>query len=261
MVTYDKNFYAGYQEVSARSGYKVLSMVLDIVKPRSIVDVGCGIGTWLAQARTLGVPTTLGLDGDYVDRNQLLIPEETFLPADLKQKPNIPARFFPNGQRFDLAMSVEVAEHLPAASATAFVQTLTSLSDVVLFSAAIPHQGGNEHINEQWPAYWAQKFADEGYVLLDIVRPKFWKDADVAYYYAQNGFLYVKQQRLEDFPALVEHALPVDHWSLACVHPERWLQAHNPKRVSLRLVLQAAPHAVLQATKRRVYRLLGRGQA
>ena len=55
-------------------------------------------------------------------------------------------------RRFDLALSLEVAEHLPPECGSEFVQTLTDLSSVILFSAAIPFQGGTDHLNEQWPS-------------------------------------------------------------------------------------------------------------
>src|SRR4051812_24806997 len=120
---YDPKFYrelASAQE-SAR---EILPLVLDIVKPASVIDIGCGTGNWLAIAHELGVPEILGVDGLWVT-GQLAIPREKFLEHDL----STPLRL---DRRFDLVLSLEVAEHLPASSARDFVQSLCGAADVVL---------------------------------------------------------------------------------------------------------------------------------
>ena len=103
-------------------------------------------------------------------------------------------------RRFDLAMSVEVAEHLPAARAASFVGTLARLADVVLFSAAVPGQSGTFHINEQWPTYWISLFAENGFNPIDVIRPAVWTDERVGFWYAQNVFLYANANGLEIAP-------------------------------------------------------------
>lgn len=253
--SYDRNFYATYQDTSRRSARHVLSSVFDVVQPRRVVDIGCGIGTWLAEASELGVEEILGVDGDYVDREQLLIDKSQFIAANLAESVNLNQ----HQGSFDLAMSLEVAEHLPESAADRFVKTLTSLSDVVLFSAAIPNQGGDDHINEQWPGYWAKRFAAQDYAVLDVVRPRFWDNSQVAYYYAQNTFLYVKRPRLTQYPSLTEHEISADHWTLRSVHPERWRQAHDPNRVPLRFAIRATGHAAFNAAQRRLRLLADRG--
>jgi hypothetical protein len=112
-----------------------------------------------------GVDDGLGLDGDYVDTTRLHIPADEFRAVDL-ERPPAPDR------RFDLAMSVEVAEHLAPATADGFVTLLTALAPVVLFSAAIPGQGGVEHVNEQWPALG--RALVHGFEPYDVVRPLVW---------------------------------------------------------------------------------------
>ena len=157
----------------------MLPLVFSWVHPRSVVDVGCGVGTWLGEAARLGIEDFLGVDGDYVDRAMLEIPAERFVPRDLCEP-------FDLGRRFDLVMSVEVAEHLPLAHADRFVEALTSLGAVVLFSAAIPGQGGEHHVNEDWPQAWARRFAKHGYRWADPLRLATWNDERVDPWYAQN---------------------------------------------------------------------------
>ncbi|MBE9076939.1 Wzt carbohydrate-binding domain-containing protein [Romeria aff. gracilis LEGE 07310] len=158
----------------------------------------------------------LGLDGSYVEADTLQIPADCFRAFDLSQS------VFLN-QKFDLAISLEVAEHLPEESAQAFIETLVGLSDVVLFSAAIPHQGGTHHINEQWPSYWFGLFKAKGYIGLDILRDRVWDNPDVQPWYAQNSFLFVRSDRLSDYPDLPTSAQN-DFLGKSVVHPTIYLQ-------------------------------------
>jgi hypothetical protein len=88
---------------------------------------------------------------------------------------------------------MEVAEHLSARRAPAFVTELCSLSDFVLFSAAIPGQGGTNHVNEQWPQYWAAMFANNSFVCFDVLRPCLWSREKCKWWYTQNALLFAKR--------------------------------------------------------------------
>ena len=149
---YTADFFADHRDGARRSARVVVPLVLELVRARSVVDVGCGDGTWLSVFREHGVEDVRGIDGDYVDRAELQIPRERFHPHDLTRPLEL-------GHTFDLAVSLEVAEHLPPESADDFVTSLTRHAPIVLFSAAAPYQGGQNHVNEQWPAYWAARFA------------------------------------------------------------------------------------------------------
>lgn len=165
---------------------EIMPVLLSHFSPKRILDVGCGTGTWLKVAQTLGVPNVLGLDGSYVPLDQLKIDPELFRGIDLREP-------FDIQQQFDLVMSLEVAEHLPESSAKGFVESLTKHGRVIVFSAAIPDQGGQYHINEQTPGYWKNLFEAEGYRLYDVFRMTFWDNPRVDFWYKQNMFLYVHQ--------------------------------------------------------------------
>lgn len=182
--SYSKVFYAWQRVGSHHSARKILPIVFDVVHPKSVVDVGCGVGPWLDVARSLGAKVA-GYEGEWVQSLPPAYPGLDIRTADLEQ----PLR---TGQGFDLAMSVEVAEHLTPGRADGFVADLVALAPHVLFSAAVPGQGGNNHINEQWQSYWADRFAAHGYGPRDIIRPAVWKDRGVAYWYRQNVVLYSK---------------------------------------------------------------------
>lgn len=199
-----------------RCARKVLGPVLAAMRPCSVLDVGCGLGVWLQAAGEQGVHDVLGLEGEWIDRGLLHIPARCFRVVDLAQP-------FELGRRFDLCVSLEVAEHLPPASAAGFVTSLVRHADAVLFSAAIPGQGGNGHINEQFQDVWARRFAEHDYVAVDLVRPRVWLDADVFWWLQQNTVLYVHRPRLADYPALSDDGI-VEPRMLTVVHPALYIQ-------------------------------------
>lgn len=190
MTRYGPDFYANRHRDTAPSAEAVLSALFDVLPPvRSAVDVGCGVGTWLASLKGKGVEEVFGIDGPWMDPVHLIIPRDSFRHADL-------GRPIQAQRRFDLALSLEVAEHLPPERAASFVGDLCALADFVLFAAAIPYQGGTGHVNEQWQEYWAGLFDTQGYAAVDAVRPRVWNDETVRVWYRQNTLLYVKRSRL-----------------------------------------------------------------
>ena len=191
-------------------------MVIAAVQPNTVIDVGCGVGTWLAVLAENGVADVWGIDGDYVDRALLQIPEERFLPHDLTKRVHLE-------RRFDLVLCLEVAEHLPADSAPTLIDSLVGLGPVILFSAAIPYQGGTHHVNEQWPEYWARHFAARGYAPVDCVRCRIWQLEDVQWCYAQNILLFVERGYLNSNSFLRREAENTPPTPLSLVHPAKYL--------------------------------------
>jgi SAM-dependent methyltransferase len=213
---YTSHYYEALRQGARRSAGVVVPLVLQRLRPKSVVDVGCGQGTWLAVFVEQGVTDVCGVDGDYVDRQRMEIPAERFVPHNLTR----PLRL---ARQFDLATSLEVAEHLPPESADLLVDSLVRLAPAVLFSAAAPHQGGEGHINEQWPAYWAERFAQHDFLPVDCLRRTLWSRDDVEWWYAQNTFLYLSRDMLAANPMLLaeHHACP---HALPLVHPRRYLE-------------------------------------
>ena len=194
---YSRDFFAHISGGSDASSRALVPMILDIQPARSMVDVGCGTGVWVNAFVQCGVTGAIGLDGNYVERNQLAIEDNRFIAQDLNREldtADLCRRFCDKeAGRFDLAMSLEVAEHLVPARATSLVRDLCALSDVVLFGAATPFQGGAGHVNERWQSWWARKFADNGYDAFDVLRREIWAMPDVAWWYKQNTIFYVKK--------------------------------------------------------------------
>jgi SAM-dependent methyltransferase len=171
---------------------EILPFIINLIRPKSIIDIGSGTGSWLSVAKELGVQTVLGIDGILVDEKLLVIDRHEFLQHDLTQPLKLQ-------ERYDMAICLEVAEHLIPESADIIVETLTDRSNIVLFSAAIPGQGGQFHLNEQWPGYWQKKFAQRGYAAFDILREKFWDSPQIEWWYKQNILIYAKTEGLPFF--------------------------------------------------------------
>lgn len=168
-----------------RSGRRIVPLLVRWVDPGSVLDVGCGLGAWLSVFRDAGIRDVIGIDSPSVPVRRLAVPRDRFVPRDL-------TRPFDLGRIFDLAVCLEVGEHLPPEAADVLVSSLVRHAPAVLFSAAVPHQGGTRHLNERWPDWWARRFRRRGYVAVDALRDRVWEDPDVEWWYAQNAILYVE---------------------------------------------------------------------
>ena len=80
-------------------------------------------------------------------------------------------------------------------------------------------QGGTGHVNEQWQTYWARLFSARGFVAADALRPVFWDDRRVEWWYRQNTIVYAQQDRLGEYPALGEARGRTSESMLDLVHP------------------------------------------
>ncbi len=212
-MAYDKSFYEEQSLGSRNSAKEIVPFLLKHFPLKSVVDLGCGLGTWLAVFKENGIDDIAGYDGDYVPQEYLQIPRENFHPSDLSEGIEF-------GRRFDLAMSLEVAEHISPLKAEAFVGKLTSLADIVMFSSAFPYQGGTGHVNENYPEYWAILFRERGYVPLDMIRDEFWFNGMVCPWYRQNTLIFIKKElRDANYPHLQDSVGKV----LTRIHPEMYL--------------------------------------
>lgn len=211
-MPYTKKFYVTRHAETLYTAQRVCSILTEKMPViSSVVDVGCGVGTWLSVLREIGVQDIQGIDGKWVDKKMLVIPEENFLEMDLMNLCKIT-------KRFDLAICLEVAEHLPAGHADMFIRWLTELSDFVLFSAAIPFQSGGNHMNEAWQSYWVKLFVRNDYQVYDFIRPSIWNDVRIPFWYRQNILFFARTRLCEKLNLRKDDQLPID-----IVHPELFL--------------------------------------
>jgi SAM-dependent methyltransferase len=172
---YKKNFHS----VEGAAG--ALSTILRHNVPESLLDVGCGTGTWLRAAMDLGVSVVLGIDGVVVSPEELHVPKSKIEYLNLSKPFNL-------RRRFDVALCLEVAEHLPDSSSDDLISSIVIHSDSILFSAACPEQPGQHHVNCQWPTYWQKLFNDHGFACDDSIRWQIWEDTQIPPWYRQNIF-------------------------------------------------------------------------
>lgn len=243
----------------------IVPIIVDALNPKSVVDVGCGIGTFLHEFRNSGIQDVLGIDGPWVNRSKLekYIDPELFLEVDLEKGFNL-------NKSFDLALCLEVAEHLSESSADTLVNTLVSLSDIILFSAAIPGQGGQNHLNEQWPEYWINKFKKKDYTFHDVLRPIFWNHSELYWWYRQNMFLVVRnsnENKINNFKKYYDSKIN------CYVHPESFVEKvdeidRNKNKInkiisgrdSIKLYIKMISRAIIWKIKFRTHKFIKRIQ-
>lgn len=213
LKSYSSYFYELQLSESAKSAASVLPIINELVNPKSIIDVGCGVGAWLKAWKSIKKDVeVLGLDASFVDKSMLLIDSnEEFKEVDLNFK--IPTF----DKKFDLAMCLEVAEHLNEERADSLVLDLIHLSDIILFSAAIPGQEGTDHRNEQYLSYWVDKFESVDYKCYDIIRPQIWNENDISWWFRQNIVFFIKPgkaHKIEELPHQSFYNLDLVHKEL-----------------------------------------------
>lgn len=248
MKIYDQNWHSFYATRTHASATEVLSYLNGIFHPSSLLEIGCGHGGWAAVALELAVPDVVGVDGPWTDTAKLKIGLEKFVPHDLATPLSL-------GRKFNMVLTLEVAEHVKESAADQFVESCTNHADLVVFGAAIPLQGGFRHINEQWPSYWIRKFSDVGYEFYDLVRPKFWNNEKVEYFYRQNTLVFVNRKNEEvsgqavDASRLCAESMPTDY-----VHPEKYLEVAGYRSIDFRRLSKTALPILISKIGGRLWR-------
>jgi SAM-dependent methyltransferase len=233
---FDEGFYEIDRSLGSARIY--LKYLFRVFQPQSVLDVGCGRGAWLKACHELGAKELLGFDGEWNTQSLMIDDAIKFQGIDLG-KP------FTVRHKVDLTITVEVAEHLEPEVAPQFVRCLTECSDVILFSAAFVNQGGTNHVNERPHSYWASLFAVHDFHPFDLFRPTFWGNENVAYWYRQNVFLYVRRDSsVWRLLANSGHRNMADISFMNCIHPES---------LGLTSLLAALYPSVVKAIRKRLF--------
>ena len=231
LYQYGNDFYAYQQVGSLASARSVVPLVLEHFRPTSVLDVGCGAGAWLVAYLEHGAPDVVGVDGDYVRTDQLIVSPHHFRPADVSRR-------FDLGRTFDLVQCLEVAEHLPPAASQVLIDNLVAHAPVVVFSAAPPGQGGENHVNERPYEYWRDCFAERGYALFDFLRPRIRSRTSVEHWYRFNMLVFAREDAVGGLaPAVAatrinKSAAVPDHSPLAWRLRRKMLSALSPDVVT-----------------------------
>lgn len=171
--------------------------------------LGGGIGVWLNVIKNKIPQDKFNgrlFDGDYLTRDMILDPD-LFEKCDLENE-------LTKKEKFDLVICLEVAEHLSKTRADSFIADLAQLGDIILFSAAIPFQGGVGHINEQPSSYWRKLFESNGFECFDIIRPEIKDDENIPFWYKNNCFVYIKKTVVSDTLHTNNDFVDFVHWEM-----------------------------------------------
>jgi hypothetical protein len=229
-IAYGDAFFAGIEEGAQRSAEIVVPLLIELFSPRSVVDFGGGVGRWGAAFLARGVSDVLSVDGPWVPQTARAVPPDRFLEHDLSAPLALE-------RTFDLALCLEAAEHLPASAAPELVCTLTNAAPVVVFSAALPGQGGDGHVNEQPPEYWAKLFAARDYACFGGLRRRIWGDAAIEVWYRQNLLCFVRRSAVARWRPVLGPPSDESDGPLGVAHPEL-LRRHKDRGDRLEVYAQ-----------------------
>lgn len=227
---YDERFYDSQVDGSFLSAKAVVPIINSLVHPKSVLDVGCGVGTWLRVWKDqFSIKDIKGIDGEYVNLRQLIIPNEDFIAKDLKKEFNL-------HRKFDLVMCLEVGEHLPREASQILVDNLVNHGDIIIFSSANLHQRGTYHINEQAPEFWAGLFSKRNFIPVDILRNIIWNNDQIEWWYRQNILIYVNPERIAMYPQLSDAAKNTNPDCLFRIHPLLWKYRNEELKERSRII-------------------------
>lgn len=210
---YSDDFYDQTTDGSLAAARYILPLLREIRNFTSVIDVGCGIGTWLLAARELGVSRVRGVDGPYVPEEKMLVDSSLIHLNDL-------TRPIESESQYELCLCLEVAEHLPSVRSETLVADLCKLSSFIAFSAAIPFQGGDGHLNEFWPEYWARLFEQHDFLPWTGIRQAIWNQREIPWWYRQNLIIYLNRS---EWASSLGDKTPDPPDSLTRIHPESYL--------------------------------------
>lgn len=237
---YDSTWHVRHRERNSYSAQRIIDLLMPMLGIRSVVDFGCGDGVWLRTFERRGVSRIIGYDGPWNDVGQLQIDRACYRSVDFTHP-------VPAPEEFDLALCLEVAEHLPPGSAGTLVHSITEHAPVVLFGAAIPRQGGYRHMNERWQSFWSARFQEQGYVRFDFIRSKIWEDPDIYFWYKQNVAIFVRGSRTETIASLraTTEAQKLAPMPLDVVHPDLFQAISNYDQIAFRPLLRRILPAII----------------
>lgn len=235
-MTYNFDWHVRHGDLTDSSARIMLETLKGVFDFKTVLDVGCGDGRWLKQCSALGVEAFIGVDGPWTDGRRLLISADKIKIHDLANR-------FDLNRRFDLAISVEVAEHVAPEHSEQFIANLVAHSDCVLFGAAIPYQGGFRHINERWQSSWAEIFERQGYRVFDLLRSTLWTNTSIHVWYKQNTLTYINRKRNDLIESATNYlaAKGISELPMDIVHPEKYEAVASYDQIAFKPLLRKLP--------------------
>ena len=190
---YGSEFYQEQKSLSLSSAEAVVPLVCKQINPTSVIDFGCGVGTWLKVFTEKGITSIKGLELSELPDAEYLIDRSCILTGI-----NFASEKFSVTSNAELAVCLEVAEHIHEKYAKTLISNLCRSAPAVLFSAACPGQTGVQHINEQPLSFWRRHFAQHGFKQIDCIRPHIQNNLNIAWWYRQNIVLFASKAAIDN---------------------------------------------------------------
>ncbi|MEZ9898250.1 methyltransferase domain-containing protein [Vibrio breoganii] len=182
---YNDDFFRYINKGSELAAEAIIPIIKKHFVVDSVLDVGCGSGTWLKVWKEHNIEDVYGIDGNSLKDKEILVPRKNLLSMNLCSSFNL-------DRRFTVTQCLEVAEHIPQKYSLLLVESICKHSDIVIFSAAPPGQGGENHVNEQCYDYWRNIFKMNGFDAYDIIRPKISGLKSIPPWYKYNLLIYIR---------------------------------------------------------------------
>ena len=222
------------------SAEKIVSIITELIHPRSVVEIGCRDGALLQEFHRKGIRIH-GIDSPEYKKAPFWEQNKSFFSSVNLEKLRVQCK-----EKLDLAVSLERVSDFGENQSNLFIHNLCTLSDVVLFSAAIPGQDGDDHGNQQMPSYWIKIFRENGFLVLDCIRPLIWENKEIDVRYRQNVLLFVREVALNKYPKLFRYSvLQTTDKYYDVVHPEMWYSIDRKAKKYLKLYQEHRPRKVL----------------
>lgn len=172
--------------------HAVAEILYEEYEPDSVIDFGCGLGRYLTGFQAHGA-TVHGVEGFSEARDHVEIPIDALTIHDLREPLEL-------DDRYDLALCIETAEHIPSRFDDILVDTLTAAAPRVVFTAAPPEHGGTHHVNEAPREYWIEKFQSNGFSYAadetDRLQESIRSEVDTAEWVADRLFIFFRPMEL-----------------------------------------------------------------
>lgn len=196
--------------------------IFELFHPKSILEFGCGDGNLTRVLQKEGISIT-ALDG-FSQPDFSKFRNISFHKLDLNNVETVNNFIKTNGKKYDLAICMEVAEHLKPEVSENLIEWLASSADRVIFSASVTMQGGEGHINCRNRLFWNDLFEKKSFFLNDVIRKSIRKFPDVGIWYRLNTLVYEKKPEgltLEDYKSLTYNLIESDSEASSLFYKEK----------------------------------------
>lgn len=210
-AVYNRSYFSG-DEFLENDYSSMASAIVELFRPNSVVEFGCGQGYLASELIRRGVQV-VAMDG-YATPS-IVNENFTFHRIDLNSDIDL-HKLIESMPKFSLAVSFEVAEHLDESSSRSFVKAICSRVDAVAFSAAVPEQTGTGHINCKPRRHWKKLFEEEGFYLDDSLRKMFRSYDKIAIWYKLNTLVFRRctgNRKIEDLERVIDELLDSESFS------------------------------------------------